>query len=291
MSTDKILHIELKNAYNKIKKSCKCNFASIEAGNAILNLTILSLKFLESRGKFISLISKVPGKEYVSYSRNNIIARPANKEFFERDEKIISKLWSAWQNNLLPDSRKSSLLYTVALAPCLAMELFDRQNKKGPATYFECLIGYIFAKSLMRNPQQQVSLPILGEDVKMTMDFLFDMGPAHSNIHLPVKMSTRERVVQAWAHQRLLDSAYGEGSYKGIMVLFSETKLDSRSREVVEICVPDQWLTYQLLLAKMDRIYYFDIPNRYYSLTKKYPDIIKIKQFDHFFNEINLIAE
>ena len=72
-------------------------------------------------------------------------------------------------------------------------------------------------------------------------------------------------------------------AYQAIMVLFSETKLNSRSLEVVEICVPDQWLAYQSLLAKMDRIYYFDMPARYKALTDKYPDLIPIKPFGEFF--------
>ena len=74
------------------------------------------------------------------------------------------------------------------------------------------------------------------------------------------------------------------------MVLFSETKLDSRSHEVVEICVPDQWLIYQTLLAKMDHIYYFDMPNRYRELTRDFPSIIKIKPFLDVFNETEGLA-
>lgn len=165
------------------------------------------------------------------------------------------------------------------------MEIFDRQNKKGPATYFEYFIGHLFAKTLATSPTKRVRLPIGDRHVLMTMDFLFDIGEQHRKIHLPVKMSTRERVVQAWAHQRLLDAAYGDKTYRGIMVLFSETKLDSRSREVVEICVPDQWLAYQTLLAKMDRIYYFDLPERYRTLASVYPEVITIKQFGEFFSE------
>ena len=164
------------------------------------------------------------------------------------------------------------------------MELFDRQNKKGPATYFECLIGHVFARSIGLNPEKQTRLTIHGRPVRLTMDFLFKM-PKPPNIHLPVKMSTRERVVQAWAHQSILDAAYGDGAYRGIMVLFSETKLNSRSHEVVEICVPDQWLAYQAFVAKMDRIYYFDLPTRYQDLTTQYPDVVRIKQFGEFFIE------
>jgi len=162
------------------------------------------------------------------------------------------------------------------------MELFDRQNKKGPATYFECFIGHIFATALGVDPEERVALPVCGQSVRMTMDFLFDVAGG-GKLHLPVKMSTRERVVQAWAHQRLLCSAYGEGTYRGVMVLFSETKLDSRKREVVEICVPDQWLTYQTLLSRMDMIYYFDLPERYQQLTERFPEIIRIRPFHEMF--------
>lgn len=137
---------------------------------------------------------------------------------------------------------------------------------------------------------KQAVLSVSGRRVRMTMDFLFETSDDAVNIHLPVKMSTRERVVQAWAHQRLLDSAYGSGRYKGIMVLFSKTKLDSRSREVVEICVPDQWLVYQTLLSKMDRIYYFDIPVRYRELTKDFPSTIQIRPFYKFFTEIKFVV-
>jgi hypothetical protein len=128
-----------------------------------------------------------------------------------------------------------------------------------------------------------VALPVSGRSVRLTMDFLFDPGGGRPHIHLPVKMSTRERVVQAWAHQRLLDAAYEHASYRAILVVFSETKLDLQRREVVEICVPDQWLATQTHLARMDRIYYFDVPTRYADLARDFP-IIQLRQFGEFFS-------
>ena len=61
------------------------------------------------------------------------------------------------------------------------------------------------------------------------------------------------------------------------MVVFSETKLDSRTQDVVEICVPDQWLIYQTMLATMDSVYYFDMPVRYRELTDAHPAAIQIR--------------
>ena len=275
----------LRTAYERSKHECSADWRGARAGEAILRLAIISLQFLIKKCQPVELMSRVPGKRYFSFMKARVVARPANQELFIVDPAVITGLWKRWLDESISPQDFAKLTYTIALAPCLAMELFDRQNKKGPATSFECYIGHMFAKSVGVNPTKRARLPILGRDVLMTMDFLFDVGEQHRQVHLPVKMSTRERVVQAWAHQRLLDAAYGDGVYRGIMVLFSETKLDSRSLEVIEICVPDQWLAYQALLAQMDRIYYFDVPCRYQVLTDQYPEVIVIKPFGEFFME------
>ena len=281
MSPESLFRVE----YVKVKAAVSADCKSDLAAKTILELITVSLAFLKANCRPIKLISKVPGKEYFTFTDGKVVARPANKQLFILKAAKIKTLWKDWLLNRIKPSDFAALSYTAALAPCLAMEIFDRQNKKGPATYFECYIGHLFAKSLGVNPTKRVRLPVHGKSVLMTMDFLFNVGDEHRKIHLPVKMSTRERVVQAWAHQRMLDAAYGLESYRGVMVLFSETKLDSRSLEVVEICVPDQWLAYQALLAHMDRIYYFDMPERYRTLTSLNPDIIAIKSFGEFFIE------
>lgn len=275
----------LKRKYETVKAASNADLKSKQTGRSILDLARRSLEFLVGKCTTVELVSKVPGKEYFTFGRKGIVARPANKCFFLTDVDRLLQLWKDWHTDEIQPDDFARLSYTVALSPCLAMELFDRQNKKGPATYFECYIGHLFAKTLGVNATKRAQLNVKDRKVLMTMDYLIDIGSNHRKIHLPVKMSTRERVVQAWAHQRLLDAAYGHGTYRGIMVLFSETKLDSRSLEVVEICVPDQWLVYQSLLAKMDRIYYFDVPDRYRALTESYPDVITIKQFGEFFKE------
>jgi hypothetical protein len=92
---------------------------------------------------------------------------------------------------------------------------------------------------------------------------------------MPVKTSTRERVVQAWTHQRIL-SEQVQGSFKGMLIVFAETKLDANTHEVIEICVPDQWLIYQRYLTKIDNIYYFDLPEKYAQLQVNYPNLFCI---------------
>ena len=271
--------------YAKVKNLCRSDCKSPATGSAIFEFVSVSLDYLLTQCQPIELVSKVPGKQYFTYGKGDVIARPANKSLFLTDLFEVATLWNHWLEDEISPQAFARLSYTAALAPCLAMEIFDRQNKKGPATFFECFIGHLFAKAVDSNPTKRVRLPIRGHNVLMTMDFLFDVPATSQKIHLPIKMSTRERVVQAWAHQRLLDAAYGDEVFRGIMVLFSETKMNSRSLEVVEICVPDQWLIYQSLLAKMDRVYYFDLPKRYEHLSLENPDVISIKHFNQFFTE------
>lgn len=277
-------HTEIHDAYHAAKTACQYDLRSQMAGTSIRDLALISIKFLASQCMRIDLTSKVPGKKYMAFMHNDTVSRPVNRAFFEEDDNFVRREWQNYLDGTIDAGALSRLSYTVALAPCLAMELFDRNNKKGPATYFECFIGHIFSRELQTNPIKCASLPLGGRNIRLTMDFLFDR-PGGVRLHLPVKMSTLERVVQAWAHQRLLNGVYGDAAYKCIMVLFAETKLDSRSHEVVEICVPDQWLAYQSLLAQIDRIYYFDVPSRYQALTDACPGLIQIKQFEEFFRE------
>lgn len=281
-------HTEIHSRYIAVKESCRTRWGGEPTGRAIRALVLRSLQFLSAECSPVALTSRVRGKVYRGFRRNQppqVVSRPANDAYFLSDVAVVERMWEDWPRGTVPPADLQRFFYTVALAPCLAMELFDRQNKKGPATYFECLIGYLFAKTLGTEPRKKATLPVQSRTVRLTMDFLFEANN-HASMHLAVKMSTRERVVQAWAHQRLLDSAFGVGTYRGVMVLFGETKLDSRSLEVVEICVPDQWLAYQALLSRMERIYYFDPPERYCNLGGAFPGLIQLKPFGDFFNEI-----
>ena len=275
----------LKQLYDDVRKCCRTDLSGELAANSILDLAIESIDFLNHHARRVGLKSKVAGKQYSSFRMDGVVARPANSALFVSDPQTIETSWRALKAGSLDSRLCDQLLYTLSLAPCLAMELFDRQNKKGPATYFECLVGHLVSSLLRKNPARKARLPVLRGQVRMTMDFLFEGGSSAPGVHLPIKMSTRERVVQAWSHQRLLDSAFGEGFYRGIMVLCSETKMDSRSHEVVEICVPGQWLAYQTYLAKMEKIYYLDMPERYKELTESNPEVIEIRPFSDLFLE------
>lgn len=272
MSSKQLLH----TAYEAVKSACASSYSDTATTVAIRHLADLSLKFLTTQSQQIALVSKVANKKYISFKANGAPARPANEALFMTSASAQKSAWTAYDKGSLSKPEILKLLYTAALAPCLAMELFDKQNKKGPATYFECFVGNMLATRFHRDPNKRATLKIGDAKVALTMDFLFPKVGTKSALHVPVKMSTRERVVQAWAHQAMLNSAFGSNTYAGVMILFSETKLDSRNLEVVEICVPDQWLAYQTHLARMEQIYYFDMPDRYLQMAAKHPKLFNL---------------
>ena len=282
----------LRAPYDALSIAAARNLRGEETREAILALTTVALKFLGKECVVVPLLSKVPGKQYYSYALHRTktaYSRPVNKALFEASPSVVAKGWEDF-GSLKPNKLKR-LLYTMGTAFAVASDMFDRNNKKAPATYLEHVVGHVFASEFGENPTKKATLPLPGGGKsKLTMDFLFDLGRGKAKVHLPVKSSTRERVVQAWAHQRILDAAFGIGTYRALLVVHSETKLDMQTREVVEITVPDQWLAYQSLLARMERIYYLDPPERYVRLSTPGSGI-DIKELDEFFGEKDTLLE
>ena len=120
--------------------------------------------------------------------------------------------------------------------------------------------------------------------IKIPTDLIFYLGRMKPKFHVPVKTSTMDRVVQVWAQQRVLDGAYGVGRFLCLLTCISETDFDKGKMRVNDICVPGQWLNYQLFIAQMKRAYYLDIPNRYNELNNGFPKI-HVKKFGEFFHE------
>lgn len=139
-------------------------------------------------------------------------------------------------------------------------------------------------------PRQRLEVLNLDMRSSLPTDYIFDLGTDQPKFHVPVKISTRERVVQVWAHQRVLDGIYGTGRFMGLLVCLAETKTSASKDEVIEITLPDQWRVYQMFIAQLKRIYYLDLPQRYADLNLVYPRI-RVKQFGDFFLEAETLGD
>jgi hypothetical protein len=259
-------------------------------GTAILaEIAADCFEYLEKSASRQALKSLVSGKSYFAFRQDARMSRAVNSGLFIDDREALTNLLEKLRGNpgldwLLADEC-NRFLYTMAITFCALSDVTSDNDQKTPGTFFEMFIGHLLSLTFGVKPRNQVEV-LTVEDEKSTLptDFIFDLGPSQLKFHVPVKTSTRERVVQVWAHQRMLNGVYGEGRFRGVLVAMAETKLDRRKLEVVEICLPDQWAVYQRFVARMHRVYYLDLPAKYAALAKQFP-YIPVKTLGEFFKE------
>jgi hypothetical protein len=277
-------------AYRKLQDVFSKDVKSEENQILIGNVYEASWRFV-SKARPKVLKSLVPNKEYFAFELGKKLSRAVNKQLFVPDTKGWEAFRKAIAAKRAPDmdsDRITRIIYSAAISFFCFIDLTKDGDQKTPGTFFEYLIGHLFAWRLDVNPKTR--LPVLNLDMEATLptDFVFDLGPNRAKFHLPIKVSTRERVIQVWAHQRVLDGVYGTGRFLGTPVILTETKTDKKKLEVVEICLPDQWRIYQMHIAQLKRIYYLDVPASYAKLNEVFPPL-SVKPFGHFFAEADTL--
>ncbi len=236
------------------------------------------------------VVSKVPGKRYGVLRSGDKRSRPINLDLYDAQfaEDFLATKSLADVEELAPAER-NRLLYSMVMSFCAANDILKTNDQKSPGTFFEVFVGHLFSAKYGIDPMKHIQVLNLDAESKLPTDYIFDMGPEKSKVHLPIKLSTRERVVQVWAHQRVLDGVYGAERFKGCLVVLAETNYQKKDNSVVEVCLPNQWAVYQMFIARMFRVYYLDVPQRYSDLGRRYP-FIQVKRFGDFFDEADKIV-
>lgn len=279
------MSVAIEKAYRNIQK-LSANIMSPDVATILTELFEECLSFLDNFQR-ASLDSKIPNKSYFAFDNGVKISRAINENEYDPRVADWTELVEAISNRAfdkIDPVRANRAIYCLAICFCAVIDLTKSGDQKTPGTFFEYLIGHLYASRLGMNPKTR--LPVLNLDMETTLptDYVFDLGPNQAKFHLPIKTSTRERVIQVWAHQRVLDGVYGTGRFIGTPVILAETKTDSKKRIVIEICLPDQWRIYQMHIAQLKRIYYLDIPAAYAALNTVFPPL-NIRPFGDFFLE------
>ncbi len=284
------MKIDPLSAYVKLQKGFSKDVRGDENRNLIRECVRAALLDLKNKDRS-DLKSLVPRKDYFAFSAKKN-SRAVNKSLFLDNPKEWDDFITALEKNRLKDfsiERITKIIYSAAISFCCYVDINKDGDQKTPGTFFEYLIGHLFAWRLGVNPTTK--LPVLNLDMETTLptDFVFNLGKDKPKFHLPIKISTRERVIQVWAHQRVLDGVYGTGRFLGTPVILTETKTDQKKKEVIEICLPDQWRIYQMHIAQLKRIYYLDVPVSYDKLNFLFPPL-NVKAFGHFFFELDKLT-
>lgn len=285
MSSDGII-----KKYELLKKNFKNNENDSKITEYIFDIYNNCIEFLNGVS-IKDLKSLSANKSYFTFEGASKFSRAVNKDLFCTNPTIVNSFFDCMGANSFSQMSSSDITkacYTIAISFCCSIDLLKSNDQKTPGTFFEYFIGHLYSKRFSLKPRTQ--LDVLNLDMQSTLptDFVFDLGTGKPKYHVPVKTSTRERVIQVWGHQRVLDGVYGTGRFLGLLTCLSETKLDHKKLEVVEICLPEQWRLYQLFIAQLKRIYYLDIPRKYEELNNVFPKI-NIKPFGDFFSEADVL--
>jgi hypothetical protein len=263
---------------------------SKQIATQIARISALSIEFASTNLALEEVTSSVPGKRYGVFRSAAKRTRPVNLDLF--DSALLQSFLGTKSLADIPTldfEERRRVIYSLAMSFCIANDIIKSNDQKSPGTFFEYFIGHFFAAAYGLEPRKHIQVLNLDADSKLPTDYIFDLGPDKSKIHLPIKLSTRERVVQVWAHQRVLDGVFGTERFKGVLVSLAETNFQGKNNSVVEVCLPNQWAVYQMFIARLFRVYYLDLPEKYRSLSKQYP-FINAREFAMFFDEAEKIV-
>jgi len=276
---------QLSRQYELLKKTPASSLGETKTAGQISDMALRSRQILQHTERVP--LTSATGKNYFSFLGRQQ-SRPINIALYENNEREFAGMLRRFRNGL-PNNDADAVTrttYSIAYSVFAAHDVND-VGRKASATFFEILIGHIVARALGIAPRSKVLLPESPPEdpTYLPTDFLFDPAPRGRKIHLPIKTSTRERAVQAWVHQLVLERIFSAGRYRGVLVVASETKRNARTGEVIEICVPGQLQMFQARVCEMSRVYYLDPPRSYLLLATSDPRI-EVKTFGHALSEL-----
>jgi len=262
-----------------------------------------------------------PQVAYSVFAREDSVSRPVRSElylseedrFTQEHEQVIASLRDQNHAWVPADYEKvNRVVYTAIMAFACCFDLWQRSSRKTPGTFFEVfmagLLQTVFPeaafskhiplakiiadkgiKSDMVNEASGNGPLEDDEDEKASVstDVVIGVQGKSGGIVIPLKITTRERIVQPFAHQRILDAAFGEGLYQSLIVCISETQLDARSKSVKQVCVPGTIKLFQKHLAHISGMYYCDVPQKY--VTETMAKVVNVRSVGHLFEDIRAI--
>lgn len=293
--------------------------SGVPSPDACFSVVAASLDELQTRAKIIRYgdFSGPPRVQYsVAKSAANL-SRPFRPELFVSSIKDFRKLALSFDDLLHSNDDTTGedltkLIYTCVTSVSLSYDLWKPKSRKTPGTFFEVLVGTIAS---LRYPKFKISkhIPIIIPEVSSSADAVEnDSGEVSVDIEadeadavsgnsvstdlvitnpkngrgavIPLKITTRERIVQPFAHQRILDSAY-PGKFSSFIACISEVQRDDKTSSVKQICVPGTVALFQKHLSKASGLYYCDIPQRY--AKDDFQKLIPVRSFHRLFGDID----
>jgi hypothetical protein len=216
-----------------------------------------------------------------------VFSRAVNRTLFIEDPDDFE---DAWRDLLLAlESQPGALrlsgvdralidagAYTAVIGFAATTDIFGTGNRGGPGVFFEMLVGPLI--SLLTGRPETGAVPLQlpdGTTETVPVDLSFFGQPGDPALMVPTKISTRERISQAFVHQAMLEKALAPEVVRTALCIGNENNMvnpggGSRSlatATVKETLVPRTIVQYQRYIAELDGLYYLDPPEPYINST------------------------
>lgn len=290
----------------KIDQASKLYNSNSDHASATLDIISHAIELLNTNATYkpFGCFSGKKTQEYHSFKSINEESRPVRDDLFINDFNTFKKSFEDFKKSLFEiksswskadSDLANKIIYTSVMSVACAFDLWKSGSRKTPGTFFEIFMAAIL-KWLLPNESFSKHIPLIDSineseessdaasvstDIVIRSKSIKDLG-----VVIPLKITTRERIVQPFAQQRILDSYFGHGVYHSFIACISETQQDKKKRKVNHICVPGTIRLYQKYLSEISGIYYCDIPERY--LEKDLTDVIPVKSMGDFLCDIFL---
>lgn len=226
--------------------------------DAIRTTVVHCLDKLKAQAAARALVA-LNSKDYWVATAGTRLSRPFLPALHVADSAAFSRDWDALARALNGAEHKIDLdpgvvnkvLYTSINAFCLCYDLWKPGSRKTPGTFLEVLLGTILGQLLPTHGRTK-SIPIPNQTETVATDIVFTPPTGDRGLVFPAKITTRERIVQPFAHQRILDSVFPD-RYNSVLLCVSEMQRDEEAN-ANEICVPGPIRLYQSHLSKLSGI-------------------------------------
>ncbi|MDP9440459.1 MAG: hypothetical protein M3P49_17260 [Actinomycetota bacterium] len=172
------------------------------------------------------------------------------------------------------------LLYTAVIGFGASVDVFGAGDRGGPGTFFEMAVGPTVSLLTGRTETGAVLVPVphtadQTERVPVDLSFLDDRHPIQ--LVVPTKISTRERISQAFVHQAILNKAGHGRKYRSVLCIGNENNMFKKNTAaaksydnayVSDTLVPATIVQYQRYIAHLAGLYYLDPPHEYLTAPK-----------------------
>lgn len=274
-----------------------------------LTQTCLNLLNDSAKYRYFGSYAGTPSVKYNIFANDNGVSRPIRPDLYIEDHqelataqarmiKALGKGAADWDEKTVRLATR--VIYTSVMSFACCIDLWKRSSRKTPGTFFEIyfagLIPCAFSDALL---SKHIPLPGVSkaeedelEEAEETQDdgssvatdLVIARPKFKSKIVIPLKITTRERIVQPFAHQRILDSAFGKGRYHSFLTCVSETQLDHKTQSVKQVCVPGTVKLFQKHLGQISGLYYCDVPQRYAAADMA--ECLPVKEIGEIFRDL-----